>query len=80
VGGLSWASSQGALDGLGYVVHVLGKSLIPGKRMEILKYNEYVMEKREKTPVGFGFLFISGAVVMAISLVFLILFYSLYGK
>ena len=80
VGGLSWASSLGALDGLAYVFHVLGKSLIPGKRIEIRKYSDYVLERREKESMGFGFLLISGAVVLGISLVFLILFYSVYGK
>ena len=80
VGGLTWASSLGALDGLAYVFHVMAKGLIPGKRLEMLKYSDYVMERREKESIGFGFLLISGAVVMAISIVFLILFYTLYSK
>ena len=78
VGGLVWASNLGALDGLSYVVSVAVKALIPGKRKEIEKYGDYVLRKREKPPVGCGFLLISGAVVMAIAMVFLALFYSLY--
>ena len=65
VGGLSWASSHGALDGLGYVLHVTVKGLIPGKRSEILRYKDYVEERRDKESIGFSFLLISGAVVLA---------------
>ena len=78
VGGLVWASNEGALDGVGYLVSYMTKALIPGKRKEIEKYADYVERKREKRGGGFGFLLISGAVVLAIALVFLALFYSAY--
>ena len=78
VGGLVWASNEGALDGIGYLVSYMTKALIPGKRKEIEKFADYVERKRAKRGGGFGFLLISGAVVLAIALVFLLLFYSAY--
>ena len=78
VGGLVWASNEGALDGLGYVFDVTWKALIPGKRGSVMKYAEYVQSKREKPVIGYGFLLISGAVVMVAALVFLVLFYTQY--
>lgn len=78
VGGLVWASNEGALDGLGYVLDVTWKALVPGKRSSMMKYAEYVQSKREKPVIGYGFLLISGAVVMAAALVFLVLFYTQY--
>ena len=78
VGGLVWASQEGALDGLGYVVSFAVKSLIPGKRSTIEKYADYVARRREKARGGFGFLLISGAIVMAIAMIFFALFYLTY--
>lgn len=78
VGGLVWASNEGALDGIGYVLSFTIKSLTPGKRSTIEKYADYVARKREKRGGGYGFLLISGAVVMAVALVFLGLFYWFY--
>lgn len=78
LGGLVWASNEGALDGIGYVLSFTIKSLTPGKRGTIEKYADYVERKREKRGGGYGFLLISGAVVMAIALVFLGVFYLVY--
>ena len=80
VGGLCWASTEGALDGIGYLLSFVGKTLIPGKRKDIEKYGDYVVRKRENRKMGFGFLLISGAIVLAVALVFMVLFYSLYSK
>ncbi len=78
VGCMVWLSNEGALDAITYSVSYAFKALIPGKRDMPKKYSDYVMEKRKKNVKGYGFLFISGAVDMLISGVFLILFYSLY--
>lgn len=79
VGCLIWASNLGALNGLSYVVRIAVFSLIPGKRLERDEaYGDYVARKREKKLKGYGFLFISGLIVMAVAMVFMMLFYSLY--
>ncbi len=83
IGLLSWVASQGALDGLTYCVRFAIFSLIPGKRVDRdEKYVDYVLRKREKRKEGkgFAFLFHSGLVTMAVALVFMALFYSLYQK
>ena len=78
-GCMMWASTTGALDGLGYCVRFAVFSLIPGKRLERdERYGDYIARKRENRVKGYGFLFISGLVTMAVALVFMALFYSLY--
>ncbi len=79
VGFLVWVSNEGALDGVTYAVRFAVFSLIPGRRLERdEKYSEYVERRRGKKVRGYGFLFVSGAVTLAISLVFMALFYALY--
>lgn len=77
-GCLIWISNLGALDGLAYAVSFAFRSLIPGGRYKDEKYADYVERKRENRVKGYGFLFASGGVTMAISIVFMVLFYSLY--
>lgn len=80
VGCLFWTSSKGALDGLGYSFQLLFRSLIPGRRLaRDEKYGDYLERKRNNRAKGYGFLFYSGLVTMAIALVFMGLFYSLYS-
>ena len=78
IGCLVWASGQGALDGLGYVLSFATKSLIPGKRKEVERYYDYVQRKREKRTKGYGFLLITGLVTLAVAMVFFALFFSVY--
>lgn len=79
VGGLMFASASGALDGIGYALHCVGCTLIPGRRLYKYKtYGDYIESKQENRVKGYGFLFISGLITLAISVVFLILFYSVY--
>ena len=78
-GGMMWASSQGALDGLTYVVRFAVFSLIPGKRLaRDEKYGDYLEHRMQNRVKGYGFLFISGLVTMAVALVFMAQFYYLY--
>ena len=75
-GALIWVSGLGALDGLGYGLRMAFRALIPGNRLRKEKsYHEYVLQRQKKRLRGYGFLLISGAVPMALSLVFLGLYY-----
>lgn len=78
-GVLCWLAGEGAMDGVMYGLHTLGAYLIPGRRLEKRKtYADFVAERREKKRFSFGFLLISGAVCVAISLVFMLLFDSIH--
>lgn len=75
VGFLVSLSNQGALDGIGYAATVAFRMLIgAGSRME--RYKEYLERRRANRLRGYGFLYVVGAVCMAVSGVFMILFYS----
>ena len=71
-------SNQGALDGLGYVAVNGLKMLIPGGASKMERYKEYLERRRANRLKGYGFLYIVGLVDLAISGVFMVLFYSLY--
>ncbi len=72
-------SNAGAMDGLGYVTGNALKMLIPGvKNFE--RYKEYLERRRENRVRGYGFLYGIGFACMAVSGVFMVLFYSLYQK
>ncbi len=76
-GGLMWVSAKGTLDALGFIGKKLVSSLIPGGRLDREeRYADYVQRQREKRKGGYGFLFVAGAISIAVSLVFLALFYS----
>jgi hypothetical protein len=78
-GGLLWASSLGAMDGLTYVVRFAVMSLIPGKRSKRDEtYGDYLEHRMQNRAKGYGFLFISGLVTMAVALVFMAQFYYLF--
>ena len=75
-GSMVWASNQGALDGLGYVTSTMIRGLIPGGRAKAdERYADYVERKRNNPVRGYSFLFLSGGIAIALSLVFLALFY-----
>lgn len=76
VGFLVSLSNQGALDGIGYAATVAFRMLIgAGSRME--RYKEYLERRRSNRLRGYGFLYVVGAACLAVSGVFMILFYSL---
>ncbi len=73
---------EGALDGLSYLGHYLYHLFIPGKRGTTQGYSDYVsakQEKRKEQAGTYGFLFVVGGACLAISLIFLGLFYHFYG-
>lgn len=77
VGCLVSLSNQGALDGIGYAATVAFRMLIgAGAKME--RYKEYLERRRANRMKGYGFLYVVGGVCMAVSGVFMILFYSQY--
>ena len=79
VGALIWAAGFGALDGIGYGLSTLFRSLIPGGRAKKQKtYYEHVMDRREKrlAVTKYAFLFFSGLVLMAAAVVLLIVYYN----
>lgn len=76
-GCLLWLSNQGALDGVAYVTSYAIKMLIPGRmRKEQERFYDYVERKRGNRVKGYGFLFIVGAVFMAVALIFMALYNS----
>ena len=77
-GFLVWASNDGAFYGLTYCLGIAWKVWLPGGRNKIEKYYDYVTRRKEKKITGFGFVFVVGAVCMAIALVFFGLFYLTY--
>lgn len=72
-------ANQGALDGISYASSRALRRLIPGVDRVDEKYFDYVQRKREKRIRRYGFLFVVGGVSLAISVLFMILFYRLYS-
>ncbi len=65
----------GALDALGFIFHFLWHTFIPATGPG-MHYYDYIMERREHRLHGYGFLFVSGGILTAVGIVFLILFYQ----
>ena len=80
--GLIWVSSDGFFDGLGYTFSRIGGMFVPGMRAKHETYFDYKMRKRDKREErengGFGFLFFVGLAFVLISVVFVILFETVY--
>lgn len=79
VGFLLVISNDGFFMGIAYCADVAIKSLTPGGRLNIKKYYDFVQERKGKKVAGFGFLFVVGGICMAAALIFMLLFYRLYG-
>ena len=79
-GCLMTLSNQGAMDGLGYVAANAVKMLVPGGALKMERFKEYLERRRANRVRGYGFLYLIGAGCMAVSLVFLVLFYGIYEK
>lgn len=78
IGALVAVANEGIFNGIGYALSHLVKALtFRGREQE--RYYDYVERKRARRASGYGFLFIVGAGFMAISLIFLVLFYRLYN-
>ncbi len=68
------AASAGALDGVVYGLRNLVLSLIPGGRLRIKKYGDYVEERRTKRITGTGFIIHVGLLFCLISGIFVFLY------
>jgi hypothetical protein len=67
------------MDGLAFLGSSLVRALIPGGRLRTSqKYYDYIQERqaRRKKVSSFLFLLVVGGVCMAVSVVFMILFYA----
>ncbi|MBQ4111951.1 MAG: DUF3899 domain-containing protein [Clostridia bacterium] len=71
-------SNQGALDGVGYVAKAAFRMLVPGMALNMERYKEYLERRRANRIKGYGFLYVVALANMAVSGVFMVLFYSLY--
>ena len=76
VGGLSFASREGAMDGLTYALRRAVQMLVPGVRQSMQTYGDYVVERRAKEKGSFAFLLISGGIALALALIFLIAYFA----
>ena len=75
-GALIFISNFGIFNGISYAARYVARMFVPwsGKRDE--SYGDYVSRRAEKGSItGYGFLFWVGGVFLAVSLVFLLLFY-----
>ena len=79
LGCLMTLSNTGVLDGLGYVGSIAVKMLLPGGGLKMERYKEYLERRRQNRLKGYGFLYLVGFGCMAIALIFMALFYSLYN-
>ncbi len=74
-GALLWVSGEGVFLGIGWAVKNAVLILIPGQALNRESYAEYRARKLSTGKAsGFGFLFIVGAVFLAVALVFLVLY------
>ena len=71
-------SNEGALDGVGYVVKQ-GFRMLTFRGLGTEKYLDYVQRRRANRLKGYGFLYVVGAAFLAVALIFMALFYSLYN-
>ena len=79
IGFLMMIANEGFFDMLGYACGKAMDLFIPGRKYDGEKYYEYVQRKRENRSKGYGFLFVVGGILMALAVVFLMLFYRLYN-
>ena len=79
-GFLMSVSNQGAMDGVTYVLVHAARMLIPGGALKSERYKEYVERKRANRVKGYGFLYVVALVFLAVSGVFMALFYSVYQR
>ena len=77
---LVWLSGEGAFEGISYAFSYALRMLVPGGSKNPERYSDYVLRRREKGGLkGVGFLFFTGAAFFLVALVFIALFYSVYG-
>ena len=73
-------SNSGALDGLGYVAVNGLKMLIPGAAAKMERYSEYLERRRANRVRNYTPLYGTAAIMLAISGIFLALFYTVFER
>ena len=73
VGGLIWATNEGALDGIGYALKSTAHMFVPAGSRKHERYSEYVEKRKEKRVKGYGFLLISGGITLGLAVILLII-------
>ncbi len=76
LGSLVWVESTGAIDGIAYALGRAGRMLIPFSKKNNETFYDYKTRKAENRSGGYGFLLIVGAAFLAISVIFIVLFYT----
>lgn len=79
IGGMIWVSRAGAFDGVKYVSRYIVYAIIPfsrGKKTE--KYADYKEKKKSeyKGKGSYAYMFVCGGIMVALSILFLILYTS----
>lgn len=73
-------NNLGALDSITYLLKYGIRTLLPGAFGEMEPYLDYVEARREKHVKGYKFLYVVGCSFIAVSLIFLALFYSVFER
>lgn len=73
-------NNLGALDTISFAFHYLAHTFLPVAFGEGQTYLEYVEARREKRISGFGCIFVVGIAFVAVAVVFLMLFYTVYER
>ena len=73
-------NNLGALDAISYILKYGVHALFPVAFGEMEPYLDYVEARRENRVKGYGHLYLVGGLFMAVSLVFLVLFYTVFQK
>ena len=77
---VTWLSNEGAFNGIGYVMKRVYESIMFfGRRGPVETYGDYVEKRQKKQTKGFAFLFVVGAVCLAVSSIFVALYYQVYS-
>lgn len=71
-------SNAGGFDGIGYAVKRAAKMLIPFANKDMEKYYDYKERRQGSKLRGFGFIWQSGLLFLAIALFFMYKFYRVY--
>lgn len=77
VGILVYFSNLGAFNFLSFAALKVASKFVPTMKIATMSYGEYV-ESKKKTNARFSYLLVTGALLLAASIVFLILFYQIY--
>ena len=73
-------NNLGALDAISYILKYGVHALFPVAFGEMEPYLDYVEARRENRVKGYGHLYLVGGLFMAVSVVFLVLFYTVFQK